>query len=150
MTEATYDGNKTGPVLKTDVLGRVKTGVRQRETILDEFERSGLSGTKFAAVAGVKYATLASWVQKRRRATGAYRGKVALPKPAGGEGAALPALGWVEALMDNKRTGASAGKGALRMELPGGASLEITNEFQAALAGQVLRAWHTGDRRASC
>ena len=49
MTEATYDENKTGRVLKTDVLGRVKTGARQREAILDEFERSGLSGTKFAA-----------------------------------------------------------------------------------------------------
>ncbi len=63
MTEATYDENKTGRVLKTDVLGRVKTGAGQREAILDEFERSGLSGTKFAAVAGIKYATLASWVQ---------------------------------------------------------------------------------------
>ncbi len=58
-------------MLKTDVLGRVKTSVRQREAMLDEFERSGLSGTKFAAVVGVKYQTFASWVQKRRKATGA-------------------------------------------------------------------------------
>lgn len=59
-------------MLKTSVLGRVKTGTRQREAMLDEFERSGLSGTRFAAVAGVNYQTFASWVQKRRRAMGAY------------------------------------------------------------------------------
>ena len=40
-------------VLKRDVLGRVKTTPGQRAAVLDEFERSGLSGPKFAAVAGV-------------------------------------------------------------------------------------------------
>ncbi len=59
---------KPGLILKTDVLGRVKTGARQRERVLDEFERSGLSGMKFAAVAGINYQTFASWVQKRRSA----------------------------------------------------------------------------------
>jgi hypothetical protein len=55
MTDSIYDENKeqAGVVLKTDALGRVKTGAQQREVMLDEFERSGLSGTKFAAVAGV-------------------------------------------------------------------------------------------------
>ncbi len=67
-----YDENKVGRVLKTDVIGRVKTGARQRERVLDEFERSGLSGMKFAAVAGINYQTFASWVQKRRRAMEAY------------------------------------------------------------------------------
>ena len=37
------------PVIKTDVLGRMKTPAGRRETLLDEFERSGLSGKKFAA-----------------------------------------------------------------------------------------------------
>ena len=31
-------------VLKTDVLGRVKTPTSRRESLLDEFERGGLSG----------------------------------------------------------------------------------------------------------
>jgi len=35
----------------------------QRERILDEYERSGLSGAKFAAVYGVKYQTFATWLQ---------------------------------------------------------------------------------------
>ena len=47
-------------VLKTDVLGRVKTPVARREQLLDEFERSGLSGKKFAELLGLKYQTFAS------------------------------------------------------------------------------------------
>jgi hypothetical protein len=35
-------------VLKQDVLGRVKTPKARREQLLDEFERSGLPGLKFA------------------------------------------------------------------------------------------------------
>ena len=111
--------------------------------VLDEFERSGLSGTKFAAVAGIKYQTFASWVQKRRRATGAYLRKPADKKTAGNT-AALPALGWVEAVMD-KRCGTAAPKAVLCVKLPGGASVEIANELQAALAGQLLRAWNAGN-----
>jgi hypothetical protein len=46
----TDDENKEGSVLKTNVLGGVKTSARKRDAMLDEFERSGLSDTKFAAV----------------------------------------------------------------------------------------------------
>jgi hypothetical protein len=61
-----------GTILKTDVLGRVKRHKEQREQLLDEFEKSGLSGQKFTALAGVRYSTFATWIQKRRRARGAY------------------------------------------------------------------------------
>jgi hypothetical protein len=54
-------------ILKTDVLGRVRTPRERREHLLDEFERSGLSGKKFAALAGIKYPTFATWAQKRRK-----------------------------------------------------------------------------------
>jgi len=54
-------------VLKQDVLGRVKTPKARREQLLDEFERSGVSGQKFAELAGMKYQTLATWIQKRWR-----------------------------------------------------------------------------------
>jgi DNA-binding transcriptional regulator YiaG len=59
-------------VLKTDVLGRVKTPKEGREVLLDEFEKSGLTGQKFAAVVGIKYQTFATWAQKRRRQRGSY------------------------------------------------------------------------------
>ena len=51
-------------VLKQDVLGRVKTPKARREQLLDEFERSGLPGLKFAELAGIKYQTFATWAQK--------------------------------------------------------------------------------------
>ena len=42
--------------------------VERREALLDEFERSGLSGVKFAQLAGIKYQTFALWARKRREA----------------------------------------------------------------------------------
>jgi hypothetical protein len=47
----------TDQVLKIDAAGRVWTPRAQRDAALDEFERSGLSATKFAAHIGVKYPT---------------------------------------------------------------------------------------------
>ena len=57
-------------VLKTDVLGRVRTPAERREALLEEFARSGVSGRKFAALVGINYQTFASWVQQRRQARG--------------------------------------------------------------------------------
>jgi hypothetical protein len=57
-------------VLKTDGLGRVQTLAARREQLLDEFERSGLSGKKLAALVGIEYPTLATWASKRRRERG--------------------------------------------------------------------------------
>lgn len=152
MTDSGYDENKEGRVLKTDVLGRVKTGVRQREAMLDEFERSGLSGTKFAAVAGVNYQTFASWVQKRRRATGAYNNgskKPATRKTTVRGVPALPVLGWVEAAVE--QPAAPVAKNAvLRLELPGGASVLIADEGQAALAAELLKKLHPSPAGRSC
>ena len=45
-----------GP-LKIDRRGRVRSTVAQRQAVLAEFERSGLSGPQFARVAGIAYQT---------------------------------------------------------------------------------------------
>jgi hypothetical protein len=37
-------------VIKADVLGRMRTSRKRREQLLDEFERRGLTGQKFAEV----------------------------------------------------------------------------------------------------
>ena len=37
-------------LIKTDGLGRMRTSAARREGLLDEFERSGLSGAEFAAL----------------------------------------------------------------------------------------------------
>jgi len=54
-------------ILKQDRQGRVMTSAARREELLDEFERSGLSGPRFAVLAGIKYQTFATWARKRRR-----------------------------------------------------------------------------------
>jgi hypothetical protein len=48
-------------VLKADVLGSVQTPSERREALLDEFEKSGMSGAKLATFIGVKCQTLVNW-----------------------------------------------------------------------------------------
>ena len=50
----------------SDSLGRVRTPAERREVLLDEFERSGLSGQKFAELTGLKYQTFVTGVQQRQ------------------------------------------------------------------------------------
>jgi hypothetical protein len=57
-----------GSIIKTDSQGRVQTPAARRESLRDEFERSGLSGTKFAALAGIKYQAFAATAMRREAA----------------------------------------------------------------------------------
>lgn len=50
-----------------DAKGRVRVSKEQRRAILAEFERSGVSAAQFAMRAGLKYSTLAGWLQRYRR-----------------------------------------------------------------------------------
>jgi hypothetical protein len=117
-------------ILKTDAKGRVRTSAKRRESLLEEFDRSGLSGAKFAELAGIKYQTFATWLQKRRR-----QGTV----PAKSENA----VRWLEAVVEKAQ--ASGGKSplALVVELPGGARMEISHANQAGLAAVLVRALAT-------
>ena len=122
-----------GTILKTDVLGRVKTPTARREQLLDEFERSGLTGQKFAEVVGIKYQTFATWAQKRRRQRGAYPGvKVPAKTP--------KQLRWLEAVVEAGQNGGDKNPLPLVLELPGGTKVQITDAKQAALAAALLRA----------
>jgi len=53
-------------VLRIDRKGRVRFSRERREQLLDEFEKSGLSGAQFARTVGVKYPTFAFWRQQRQ------------------------------------------------------------------------------------
>jgi hypothetical protein len=119
-------------VLKQDVLGRVKTPQARREQLLDEFERSGLPGLKFAELVGIKYQTFATWAQKRRRQRGAYG---AVKAPAG----TADNVRWLEAVVE--QTQSSGGKNPLTLVvmLPGGARVEISDVKQVSLAAALLR-----------
>ena len=133
-------------VLKTDVLGRVHTPKARREALLEEFERSGVSGQKFAALVGVNYQTFASWVQKRRKARGHY--PLAGKKPV----ARVPeALRLVEAVIASESIKEAGGSGvALCLQLPGGARVEVHDARQAALAAELLRALAAAPVERSC
>ena len=69
MVATIMDKNGDDKMLKVGVLGRSRG---DREAILDEFERSGLPGTRFAKRHGINYQTFAGWVQKRKRERGEY------------------------------------------------------------------------------
>ena len=115
-------------VLKQDVLGRVRTPKARREQLLDEFERSGLPGLKFAELAGIKYQTFATWAQKRRR----QRGNAAVGKSS---------VQWLEAVLaPPSKAVVKAGALGLVLHLPGGARVEISEGKQVELAAALVRA----------
>jgi DNA-binding transcriptional regulator YiaG len=120
MTEA-----KDQPVeelLRTDELGRIRTSATRREQLLDEFERSGLSGKKFAALVGVKYQTFTTWAQKRRRKTGSQPTK---PKS--------DPVKWLEAVVEQPETHT-----VLVLHVPGGVRVEINDPKQLPLVAELL------------
>ena len=112
-------------VLKADARGRLRMPAEKREKLLDEFERSGLSGTKFAALSGVNYQTFASWVIRRKRER---------------QGGKAPASGpdqvrWLEAMVQE-----AAGSVPIKVHLPGGAWMEIAQSEQVQIVAALVRA----------
>jgi transposase len=121
-------------ILKQDVLGRVRRSATQREQLLDEFERSGLSGRKFAALAGVNYQTFATWAQRRRQQRGAY------PIPKAPTRTTAP-VRWLEAVVTSAHDAeVKTNPAGLVLQLPGGARLELREVRQIPLAAALVRA----------
>jgi len=139
MTSTNADSN----ILKQDTRGRVRTPLARREELLDEFERSGLSGMRFAKMVGIKYATFALWVAKRRKS----REQGAGVRP----GADRPDAGveqrpirLFEAL--SVAPAVSIGIG-LKIDLPGGARLVADSSAQLQLAAELIRLLANGGAR---
>jgi transposase-like protein len=103
-----------------DTKGRVRASKEQRRLILAEFERSGMSAARFAKQTGLKYSTLAGWLQRYRRA-----------KPQG----RARQVRLLEAMVEQAQPSI-----ALWVHLPGGARMEISHTNQAALAAGLLQA----------
>jgi transposase len=57
-------------ILKVDEVGRIQTPPEKREALLVEYDRSGMTGARFARFYGVRYATLMCWLQRRRKEAG--------------------------------------------------------------------------------
>ncbi len=131
MTEA--EGERE--VLRIDSKGRVRTSPERREALLDEFEKSGVSAVKFAALVGVNYQTFIGWVRNRRRRSGNGDGTTKT------ESEVAPQINWLEALVEGAHppVAMSTMSSVLWVHLPGGARLEITGAGQIALAAELLR-----------
>ena len=102
-----------------DAKGRVRASAEQRRAILAEHERSGMSAARFAKLAGIKYSTLAGWLQRYRQMR---------PK----EPAKTVRL--LEAVVEQTPSAT-----ILVVHLPGGARVEISDEKQAGLAAVLVR-----------
>ena len=131
MTSATEE---PGEILSRDAQGRVLVSRERRESLLEEYDRSGMSGAKFARYVGIKYSTLAYWLQSRRR----HREREKSLMKAGADTEAGKNNGaWIEAVVEN----GSAPRvpiGGLRIYFAGGAYCQISSATEAALAAELL------------
>jgi hypothetical protein len=100
---------------------------KKREALLVEYDRSGMTGAQFARFAGVRYATLMYWLQKRRKEAG-HGGRRATPRPDHPR--------WLEARVEGEVMKSEH----LVVEVGGGVRMVVSNRTQAGFAGEVLRA----------
>jgi len=128
-------------ILKQDGRGRVRVPVERQQALLDEFEKSGASGAKFARLAGIKDATFAGWVLKRRRQRGRAL-KTPPSSPAGRDEAVVSAgpVRLFEALVEGGRRAeqAAVGSAGLVIELPGGSRLVVESPVQLQMAAELV------------
>jgi hypothetical protein len=130
----TFTAEEPGEILGRDARGRVLVTPERRELLLEQYDRSGMSGVKFAEYIGIKYSTLAYWLQSRRRK--GEREKLLLQagtdsEPSKSNGA------WIEAVVENG-VRPRVQEGALRVYFTGGAYCQISSAAEAAMAAELL------------
>jgi hypothetical protein len=127
-------------ILKQDRRGRVHVSAQRREALLDEFEKSGISGAKFAQLAGIKYATFAGWMRKRHK-QGELEQEPVCPTSSVNEAlvSASP-VRLFEALVEGERVVEREPVGArgLVVQLPGGSRLLIDSPGQLQMAAELV------------
>lgn len=122
-------------VLKQDSRGRVRVSRERREALLAEFERSNLSGAKFAELAGIKYPTFANWVRQRRK-----RGAASIEEVAQ-EQCERPAVAvrLFEVVVDvHPDPVLPAAMEGLVVELPGGSRVRVLSPLQLQWAAELV------------
>jgi transposase-like protein len=107
---------------KVDTQGRLRVTKAQRRDILAAFERSGESLPRFARRLGLKYSTVARWVQLRRSKSSGRKAPLRL----------------LEAIVESSP--AMGTDASLVLQLPGGVRVEVADEKEAALAAIMVRA----------
>ena len=121
--------------MKQDSRGRVRVSWERREALLAEFERSRLTGAKFAALAGIKYSTFANWVRQRRKAPATAMEEVV-------DEVAVTPTGPVrlfEAVVEGRaETVLPTAVEGLLIELPGGSRVRVGSPLQLQLAAELV------------
>jgi len=127
-------------VFKQDARGRVRVAAQRREALLDEFEKSGASGMKFARLVGIKYSTFAHWVKQRRERPAATKLAVCAASAASGSTANAGSVRLFEALVEGSpcRAEPSGTMAGLVVELPGGSRLRVESPVQLRLAAELV------------
>ena len=120
MTSSTEPGVEPAhELLKVASRGRIQISPERRAALLEEFDRSGMTGAGFARHYGIKYTTFAHWIRQRKierlAKTNPERFLLVTSEP-------------------------NANTEGVRINLPNGASMSVASTSQAELAGVVIRA----------
>src|SRR5215468_2675139 len=122
---------ESGQILSQDARGRVLVSRERRESLLAEYDRSGMSGVRFAQYLGIKYTTLAHWIRSRRR----QRQREKLLMKAGAEAEAARSNGrWIEAVVDKDGSRCREKADVLRIYFAAGTYCQVSSGAEVALA----------------
>jgi hypothetical protein len=108
----------------------VHTPKARQENLLDEFERSGLSGAKFAELAGIKYQTFAAWAARRRKQRGGIQAPAKSPDP----------VQWLEAVITEAKAPSPIAVAPVKLRLARGECIEVGELNQVTLVVALARA----------
>lgn len=142
--QSTTSALPASEILKRDKRGRVWMKPKRREALLDEFERSGLTGAQFARLTGVNYSSFQNWVARRRQKRGRAVDAPGEKRPAVAEPRVVRLL---EAVVESRSETQSTGPtpalpgpnaGGLLVELPGGSRMHIETPVQLQMAAELL------------
>lgn len=112
-------------MLKSDRAGRVQMPLERQAELVREFERSGLSGPRYAALAGVKYQTFATWRRRHGKRGGSRERTKTVVKPV---------------FLEVSAACAAAAAPVVEIALPGGARASLHDAGQASLLAALLKA----------
>ena len=132
---------ETSELLKRDKRGRIWMKPKRREALLDEFEKSGLSGAQFARLTGVNYSSFQNWVQQRRKTRGGEAKATSVESATGAE----PTVRLFEAVVESgcEAQGPAPALPApsavgLVIELPGGSRMRIESPVHLQMAAELV------------
>ena len=131
---------QAGQILSQDARGRVLIPRQRRELLLEEYDRSGMSGVRFAKYVGIRYTTLAYWLKRQKAASRSrHREREKLLMKAGRDTEPASSNGtWIEAVVDKNGSAIRAPARALRIDFAGGAYCQISSVAEVALAAELL------------